>query len=113
LVVELKDTHEIIGSIGEVEKNLKDNTIALGYCYGSKYWNHGYGTEVLRKVIEYLLNDEKFYLVLANHISINPASGRIMQKAGMKYDATLRERHVNSDGTRSDILCYSIKKEEL
>ena len=112
-VVELKDTHEIIGSIGEVEKNLKDNTIALGYCYGSKYWNHGYGTEALRKVIEYLLIDGNFYLVLANHISSNPASGRIMQKAGMKYEATLRERKENSDGTRSDVLCYSIKKAEL
>ena len=76
-------------------------------------WKNGYGTEVLRKVIEYLLIDEKFYLVLANHISINPASGRIMQKAGMKYEATLRERHVNSDRTRSDVLCYSIKKDEL
>ena len=112
-VVELKDTHEIIGSIGEVEKHLKDNTIALGYCYGSKYWNHGYGTEALRRVLEYLLIDEGFYLVLANHISINPASGRIMQKAGMKYEAILRERKVNSDGTRADVLCYSIKKEEL
>ena len=112
-VVELKDTNEIIGSIGEAKKSLKDNTITIGYCYGSKYWNHGYGTEALRKVIEYLLIDENFYIVIANHISINPASGRIMEKVGMKYEATLRERKVNSDGTRSDVLCYSIKKDEL
>ena len=112
-VVELKDTHEIIGSIGEEGKNIKNKTIALGYCYGSKFWNHGYGTEALRKVLEYLLNEQEFYLVEANYRSSNPASGRIMEKAGMKYDGTLRERKVNPDGSRADTICYSIKKDEL
>ena len=111
--IELKDTHELIGSICEEGKSLKHKTITLGYCYGSKYWNNGYATEALRKVIEYLLNEQDFYIVLANHRSSNPASGRVMQKAGMKYDATLRERRIDPDGTRSDVICYSIKKDEL
>ena len=112
-IVELKDTHEVIGSICEEGKSLKNKTISLGYCYGSKYWNNGYASEVLRRVIEYLLNEQDFYLVEANHKAINPASGRVMQKAGMKYDGTLRSRKIYKDGTRVDMIYYSITKDEL
>ena len=112
-IVETKNTHEVIGSICEEGKSIKNKTIALGYCYGSKFWNKGYASEVLRKVIEYLLNEQDFYLVEANHRSSNPASGRVMQKAGMHLDGTLRDRKINPDGTRADVICYSIKKDEL
>ena len=112
-IVELKDNHEVIGSVCEEGKNLKHKTIAVGYCYGSKYWNKGYASEALRKVIEYLLLDQGFYLVEANHRSSNPASGRVMQKAGMKYDGTLRSRKLDPDGNRADMICYSITMDEL
>ena len=112
-IVEIKDTHEVIGNIAEQGKSNRHKTISLGYCYGSKFWNKGYATEALIRVIEYLLNEQDFYLVEANHRSSNPASGRVMQKAGMKYDGTLRDRRLNPDGTRADMLYYSIEKEEL
>lgn len=112
-VVELKDTHEVIGSISEVGRSTRNKTITLGYCYGSKFWNNGYASETLRRVIEYLLSEQDFYMVEANHRSSNPASGRVMQKAGMKYDATLRKRMLETDGDRADKVCYSITKDEL
>ena len=112
-IVELKDSHEVIGGISEEGKSLKHKTICLGYCYGSKYWNKGYASEALRRVIKYLLLEQDFYLVCADHRSSNPASGRVMQKAGMKYDGTLRDRKLNPDGTRADSIFYSIKKDEL
>ena len=52
-------------------------------------------------------------MVEANHRSSNPASGRVMQKAGMKYDATLRKRMLETDGDRADKVYYSITKDEL
>ena len=112
-IVELKDTHEVIGSILEESKSIKNKTISFAYGYGSKYWNKGYATEALRRVIEYMLNEQGFYLVEAKHKSSNPASGRVMQKAGMKYEATLRERIINIAGSRTDLIYYSITKNEL
>ena len=112
-IVELKDTHEVIGSICEEGKKVKEKTISIGYCYGSKWWNNGYATEALKKVIEYLLKEQDFYLVTANHRSSNPASGKVMQKAGMKYDGTLRERKIDKDGSRADMVYYSITKDEI
>ena len=48
-----------------------------------------------------------------SHRSSNPASGRVMQKAGMKYDGSLRDRRLDIDGKRADMLYYSITKNEL
>lgn len=113
-IVELKDTHEVIGSISAVSISQKHLTAELGYCYGSKYWGKGYATEALRAVIEYLLNECDFYLIEARHISGNPASGRVMEKAGMHKDAVLRDRRINKyTGERNDSVIYSIKKDEL
>lgn len=113
-VVELKSNHEIIGSISVVRLHEEHKTAEIGYCYGSKFWNHGYATESLRRVLEYLLKECGFYLVECGHISGNPASGRVMQKVGMKKDAVLRERHINkATQERNDLIFYSIKQSEL
>ncbi len=91
-----KDTHELIGSICAVTINKNDNIVELGYCYGSKFWGKGYATEALRNVILYLLNECDVYLIEARHISGNPASGKVMAKAGMHLDAVLkREELIN------------------
>lgn len=113
-IVEVKDTNQVIGSISAITISEKHYTAELGYCYGSKFWGNGYATEALRTVIEYLLNECDFYLIEARHISGNPASGRVMEKAGMHKDAVLRDRRINKyTGERNDSVVYSIKKDEL
>lgn len=113
-VVERKDTNELIGSICAISVIRKHLTAELGYCYGSKYWGNGYATEALAAVIDYLLNECDLYLVEAWHISGNPASGRVMEKAGMHKDAVLRDRRINKyTHERNDSIIYSITKTEL
>ncbi len=113
-VVELKETEEVIGSISTVKCMVKDETCEIGYCYGSKYWNNGYASEALRAVLEYLLKEVGFRLVEAIHISENPASGKVMEKAGMKKETILRSRRINKDTKNvNDQIIYSIMKEEL
>lgn len=113
-VVEVKETKEIIGSIDVVRCKIKDETCEIGYCYGSKYWGLGYGSEALKRVIVFLINEVGFRLVEAHHISDNPASGIVMKKAGMKKDAILRFRAINKYTNKiNDLIIYSIIKEEL
>ena len=113
-IVELKDTHEVIGSICAITVSKKHDTAELAYCYGSKFWGRGYATEALRTVIDYLLSDCGLYLIEARHISGNPASGRVMEKAGMHRDAVLRDRRINKvTKERNDSIIYSITKEEF
>lgn len=113
-LIELKDTHELIGGIDVVRLYKNKDYGEVGYCIGSKYWNKGYATEALRRVIEYLLLDCDFHLVEAHHAGYNPASGRVMQKAGMKKDAELRERRLDKKtGIYTPQVYYSILKNEL
>ncbi|MBQ9833907.1 MAG: GNAT family N-acetyltransferase [Bacilli bacterium] len=107
--VELKETNEIIGSISCVNVDLKNATCELGYVYGSKFWNKGYATEVLKAVINYLIKEEKFYTIYAQHLSLNPASGRVLEKSGMVYEGRLKNRMIDKNtGKYDDLLSYSI-----
>ena len=113
-VVELKDSHEIIGNISVIEMSKKHNNCELGYVFGSKFWGNGYASETLKRVLQFLLLECDFHLVEAKHHASNPASGRVMEKAGMKKDGILRERRVNKiiDGY-DDLVIYSMIKEDL
>jgi len=108
-IVELNDSNEVIGMIDVIHMDLQYMTAEVGYCYGSKYWGKGYATESLKAVIEFLHN-EGFYVVYAQHFKSNPASGKVMEKAGMEFEAILKSRVVNKNNKREDVLMYSSLK---
>lgn len=108
-VIELKDNHEIIGNISVIEISKKHNNCELGYVLGSKFWGQGYGTEALKSVLDYLVGECDFHLVEAKHHASNPASGRVMEKAGMKKDGVLRERRINKMVSGYDKIENSVK----
>lgn len=111
-IVELKDNHDLIGTIDVSNNFLRFGTCDIGYCYGEKFWNKGYGTEALKTVIKYLFEECDADIVCAGHLINNPASGKVMEKAGMKYEGKLRSRVIDKDNLRNDIVYYSILKEE-
>ena len=111
-IVELKETNELIGTIDVSKKFIKYGTCEIGYCYGEKFWNKGYGTEALMAVIKYLFEECDAELICAEFMDNNPASGKVMSKSGLKYDGVLRSRVVDKLGKRNDLLCYSLTKEE-
>ncbi|MBQ1813133.1 MAG: GNAT family N-acetyltransferase [Bacilli bacterium] len=112
-IVELKDTHEVIGTIDVVSKKyLKFGSCEIGYCYGDKYWNNGYATEALKAVIKFLFEEADAEVIYAEHSTLNPGSGKVMQKSGMKFEGVQRSRIVDNDNIRNDLASYSITKEE-
>ena len=107
-----KVDNELIGDISVVKMSLNSENCEVGYIIGSEWWNKGYMTEALKMVIDFLINEVGFHLIYALHDVKNPASGRVMEKAGMKYEATMREKHKRKDGTFADLNYYSITKED-
>ncbi len=71
---------EVIGYANEVERD--GDKIELGYMIHPKYHNKGYGTEMLRAMIDEMFA-RGFAEVLAGAFEENPASMRIMEKSGM------------------------------
>ena len=112
-IVELKSTHELIGTIDVMgKKYFKYNVCEIGYCYGEKFWNKGYASESLKRVIEFLFEEAGFEVIYADHMSNNPVSGKVMEKSGMKKEGILRGRMIDKDGIRNDLISYSITKDE-
>ena len=113
-IIVLKETGEPIGEMESVNVSVQDNMVEMGDCIGSKHWNKGYATEALKAFIDYMFNKAEVDKVCANHISTNPASGRVMQKAGMHLDAVLKGYLVDKpSGKRTDKVCYSIDRADL
>jgi len=83
-----KKSGRLVGAIGLVVKTEHERA-ELGYWVGKPYWNSGYCTEAARAVLEYGFDIMKLNLIFAHHLSRNPASGKVMQKVGMKHIATL------------------------
>ena len=111
-IVELKDTHDLIGTIDVSKRFIKHGSCEIGYCYSDKYWNNGYATEALKAVIKYLFEECEAELVNAEFMENNHASGKVMEKSGMKYEGRLRSRVIDKGNRRNDLLCYSITRDE-
>lgn len=108
--VELKDTHELIGNISAFNVSKKNSNCEIGYCYGREFWGRGYATEALKAVLDHMLKECEMHIVEAKHYSLNPSSGRVMQKAGMIKEAVLKERrYEEASKTYSDLIYYSKK----
>ena len=103
---------EVVGSIGVVSISEKDEYCEVGYCLSRKLWGRGIMPEALKAVVGFLFNVADFNCVCAYHDAANPASGKVMQKAGMKRDGILRARKKYHDGEYHDFVYYSILKSE-
>lgn len=113
-LVVIKDTKEIIGSVVVVSKNNDHGVCELGYNFGSKYWGHGYATEAVHRVCRFLLKDVGYRLIDGCFSSNNAASGRVMEKVGMKKDGVLRDRRVDKrNGKLYDLVYYSMTEDDL
>ena len=84
----------------------------LGYWMGLPYWNQGYATEAVQAVIAWGFAQHPLNRIFAQHFACNPASGRVMQKAGMTYEGTLRDC-ICKDGTYHDTPIYGILRRDL
>jgi len=74
----------LIGFINDVE--ISETAIEVGYVIHPDYQNQGYMTEVLKECIDELFRIG-YTTVKAGHFADNIASGRVMQKSGMRKTA--------------------------
>jgi len=95
--IELKGVG-VIGSIGVSAINEKTQEAELGYCIGRAYWGKGIMPEALKAILDHLFDEVGFHRIVAYHDVNNPRSGRVMEKAGMKYEGTHRQAGYNNQG---------------
>lgn len=108
--IERRRDDELVGAIG-LTINRTHERAEMGYWIGRPYWGNGYCTEAARRVVEFAFLDLGLRRVVAHHLTRNPASGRVMQKIGMKQEGLLR-RHLKKYDTLEDVAAYGLLREE-
>lgn len=88
----LKGTDSPIGSIG---MTLEPGGKAMfGYVLARKFWGHGFMAEPLTFLVNWALAQPTIYRAWAFCDAENPASARVMEKAGLVREGILRRWHV-------------------
>jgi ribosomal-protein-alanine N-acetyltransferase len=62
----------------------------MGYWLGVPFWNRGYMTEAAKAVVNFAFADLDLHRVEAIILPRNGASIRVAEKAGLRYEGTLR-----------------------
>lgn len=108
----IKATNELIGTISCVNFKERLREIEVGYCIGKKWWNKGYTSEALARLIEFFFKEVNANRIVAIHDTNNPNSGKVMLKCNMKKEGILRMAMQNSQNEYCDVAIYSILKKE-
>jgi [ribosomal protein S5]-alanine N-acetyltransferase len=106
----LREGERLLGGMG-LQANREHRHAELGYWIGVPFWGKGYCTEAVREVVKYGFEALELQRIFATHFVNNPASGRILQKIGMKHEGTLR-RHILKWGEYLDVELYALLASE-
>lgn len=106
--ITLKDTQQLIGSIGIVPDPKRENpqTRMLGYWIDESHWGHGYATEATQAVLQYGFEELKLQLISANCYPHNERSQNVLKKNEFIYEGILHKAELSHDGQVYDHLCY-------
>ena len=80
----------LIGAMGLIVVE-RVNSATLGYWTGVSYWGRGFTTEAARAVVDFGFEVVGLNRVDATYLTRNPASGRVMEKIGMRAEGIFRE----------------------
>ena len=97
-MIVLKESGEPIGSISTVDHDDGIRKAEIGYCIGRNWWNQGFMSEAVGAVMAFLFDEVGMNRIEARHDPLNPNSGLVMKKCGMKYEGTARQSDRNNQG---------------
>ena len=103
----LRAENRVIGGCGLDITNGEAQEGEIGYHLLASCWGQGYATETVQALLRFGFEDLKLHRVFADCFARNGASARVMEKAGMQYEARLRENKICAEGW-DDTLVYSL-----
>jgi len=108
--VVLKASGDFVGTCG-MESAPEHSRAELGYVLAREHWGRGLMPEAVRRVIRFCFEQMDLNRVEARCIAENTASARVMEKADMSHEGTLRGREYIK-GAYRDMKMYSILRSE-
>jgi [ribosomal protein S5]-alanine N-acetyltransferase len=117
-----RDGRSLVWGITELEGGVLAGTVGLnpdpahdraelGYWIGVAFWGRGYASEAAERVLEYALAEAGLNRVYASHYPWNVASGRVLEKVGMRREGVLKQ-HIKKWGKYEDAVFYGLTRDE-
>ncbi|QKS71361.1 GNAT family N-acetyltransferase [Paenalkalicoccus suaedae] len=101
-------TQQNIGVIN-LNINVNLNHGEIGYWISKRNWGKGYATEASRAIIQLGFQRLNLHRIYGRAFASNVGSSRVLEKAGLRYEGTLRE-HLKRDSTYHDTKVYGLLK---
>jgi RimJ/RimL family protein N-acetyltransferase len=99
---------EAVGAIGfEHRGDIWRRSVELGYWLARPHWGRGITTGAVRAITDWAFRAWSINRVWAGVFAWNPASARVLEKAGFGYEGRLRQSAVK-DGEPVDELIYAV-----
>ncbi|MBL7033027.1 MAG: GNAT family N-acetyltransferase [Candidatus Delongbacteria bacterium] len=102
----------VIGGVGlEIKADIYRCTAEIGYWLGRAWWGQGIATRALRALTDWGLRTFALERLQAGVFETNPASARVLEKAGYRLEGRLK-RNVIKDGKVLDLMLYATTRPE-
>jgi RimJ/RimL family protein N-acetyltransferase len=96
-----------VGGIGLMFKeDVFRKSVEIGYWLGEAYWGRGIATEAVRALTDYAFTSFDICRIFAGVYEWNPASMRVLEKAGYTLEGRLK-KSVTKDGKTIDEFLYA------
>jgi RimJ/RimL family protein N-acetyltransferase len=105
--IETKTDHQLTGTVSLLNISSTHATVELGYWISVENWGKGFCTEAVSRLIKFASEELGITRFTALCFARNPASARVMEKAGMKREGYLVQ-HIFKNGCYEDLLLYGL-----
>ncbi|WLR57203.1 GNAT family N-acetyltransferase [Mesobacillus subterraneus] len=101
-----KESGQLFGAIA-LSNNQRFNHGEIAYWIGEEFWGRGYATEAAEGIVQCAFSEKKYHKVFARCFHSNPASGRVLQKLGMREEGILID-HVRKENRYEHLVYYGL-----
>lgn len=108
----LPDSNKVVGTIGCHNIAIEHKKLEIGYALSNDYWNKGITTEAVAGLIKTIFEQTLINRIEALAMIANPASSKVMEKAGMKFEGVLRE-YAMMKGRLETMNMYAIIRSDI
>jgi ribosomal-protein-alanine N-acetyltransferase len=103
----IASAQEAIGGIGLIlQADVSAKSAEIGYWLGEPFWGRGIATGALQAMVEFSFAQFDIVRLYAEVFEWNPASMRVLEKAGFQREGCLR-KSVLKDGQLIDKVIYA------
>lgn len=106
--IQLKDTLKVIGSFGIHDINMSRSSCEISYALSPKYWGEKIFSDVMKSVLDYLIDDLSFHRIMVTTAKKNTRSIGAIKKFNFEQEGMLKDFYHDSNNNRFDAVIYSL-----